>query len=573
MSARASAVFWNCPRPRLEFVVTPVVDGTLTASTAFFFFVMHINFTLSQNVILTSLLGCLLLESATHAQSPAQVLALPEIIVTSFRGRVSTDKAVTGTVAHQDMQRRQFPFDLTPPATGAPFNAVHITPGTRLAVNSDSTSHAVISLPGAGACMITAGSSLRLPAANETGITVSFDHHYSGGSKLFLNLSTAEMARHGGAVFRFTNDGRTLTTPRPNVIFSTQGGRFFVIDAQTTLPLGATGAREDFTMSCTVGAFDGSLTVEELTSKQRFEIKAGQVVVITPAGISKPRPPTKAELSYDIGCKLAVLGREVPARLPPTMKTTAPTSLPGTRVNSLGMVFVPVPGTKVLMCVHETRGQDYAPYMATVPPVPDGKSPSAMHGLWGWEDHPVTTTWDDAEAFCTWLSQKEGKKYRLPTDEEWSHAVGIGTKEKRGPNTNPEELGKQGINIFPWGSAWPPPAGAGNLRDVSRDAENLILGDQDLLLHYDDGFAQTAPVMSFKPNNLGIYDLAGNVAEWCSDWLNNSRQHRVVRGGYAGYTDGDRFSLQSSFRFSPPASSRSTDSDRRAGFRVVLELP
>ncbi len=558
MSAKASAVFWSCPRPRLEFIVTPVVDGTLATSTAFFFFVMHIDFTFPRNVILTSLLGCLLLESATHAQSPAQVLSLPEIVVTSFRGKMTLGKTTsfgTGAPVPQAGQTMRMP------------------PGTRVNVDSLPTSHAIIAFPGVGGCMITSGASLRLPAVKETGMTVSFDQHYSGDNNLFLNISATEVARHGGGVFRFKNDGRTQTTPRPNGVFSTQGGRFFVSDVQSTLPLGAKGAREDFTMSCTVGAFDGSLTVEELTSKQKIDIKAGEVVVLTPAGISKPRPPTKAELSYDIGCKLAVLGREAPARLPPSMKTTAPTSLPSTKVNSLGMVFVPVPGTKVLMCVHETRGQDFAPYQAAVPPAPDAKSPSTMHGLWGWEDHPVTTTWDDAQAFCTWLSQKEGKKYRLPTDEEWSHAVGIGNKEKRGPDTTPEDLGKLTLDIFPWGTAWPPPAGAGNLRDISHDADHLILGDQDLLLNYDDGFSETAPVMSFKPNKLGIYDLAGNVAEWCADWLNNTRQYRVMRGGMGGYTDSDRSSLMSTFRFSPPPSSRSTDSDRRAGFRIVLELP
>ena len=74
--------------------------------------------------------------------------------------------------------------------------------------------------------------------------------------------------------------------------------------------------------------------------------------------------------------------------------------------------------------------------------------------------------WDDAKAFCAWLSKKEGKTYRLPTDHEWSIAVGIGDQEDE--KATPEEKSGKIPGVFPWGEDWPPPKGAGNYSDESR---------------------------------------------------------------------------------------------------------
>lgn len=266
-----------------------------------------------------------------------------------------------------------------------------------------------------------------------------------------------------------------------------------------------------------------------------------------------------------------MLGRDVPARLPAAMKTTASTSAPGTKVNSLGMVFVPVPGTKVMMCVHETRFQDYMPYLAAKPPQPDARRPFQVDGLWGWEDHPVALTWKEAQSFCSWLSQKEGRKYRLPTDEEWSHAVGIGGREKRGTATTPEELGKQAGDATPASNNKSLPAGIGNLADASRWFLHMTLGAMPAPT-YDDGFAATAPVMSFKPNKLGIYDLAGNVSEWCEDWFNNDRNTRVARG--SSYMHDAGWALKPSQRWSVQPEGNATGGFRYdVGVRIVLEQP
>ena len=480
----------------------------------------------------------------SSAQSPAQVLTLPEIRVVSFRGTLNTGKAL-----------------LTPPPPGQP----HVlTPGMRIDLGGAPASHAVVLLPGIGGCIITEGSSLRLPAATEKDMTVTFDRHISGTpNRLLLNIDAKAMAQRGGAVFRTKNKftGNSSTVQNPNLVFTTTGGRFFILDQQTVYVANSNeGLR-----ACTVGVFDGSATVEEIVTKQQLQLKAGQVVRITTEGIEKPRASTKAELAYDLGCKLAVLGREVPARLPPTMKTTASASKPGSKVNTLGMVFVPVPGTKVMMCVHETRYQDFLPYLATLPPETAGDTRGVYaHGMWGWEDHPATCTWDVAQAFCAWLSQKEGKKYRLPTDEEWSYAVGLGGSEKRKADTTPEELGNIGSNEYSWGRDWPAPPGSANIADISCYAENPSYDDPHSL--YDDGFAETAPVMSFKPSKLGLYDMTGNVHEWCSDWSNAARDRRVARGG--GYRNYAKLGLQTSYRMSLPPNQPSF-----TGFRVVLEVP
>jgi formylglycine-generating enzyme required for sulfatase activity len=115
-------------------------------------------------------------------------------------------------------------------------------------------------------------------------------------------------------------------------------------------------------------------------------------------------------------------------------------------------------------------------------------------GIAGLEDHPVVQiTWPDAVAYCEWRSKKDGKKFRLPTEAEWEFAARGGLDRK----------------LFAWGD------------DLKRNGKwmcNVWQGDFPFSNDKEDGFEGTSPVGSFPPNGYGLYDMAGNVWQWCADW-------------------------------------------------------
>jgi formylglycine-generating enzyme required for sulfatase activity len=162
------------------------------------------------------------------------------------------------------------------------------------------------------------------------------------------------------------------------------------------------------------------------------------------------------------------------------------------------------------------------------------------------DSHPVIhVSWDDAVAYCKWLSEQTGSIYRLPTEAEWEYAARGGQHHDRY-----EYSGSDDIGTVAWCNG---AGGSGN------------------------GGNSTHPVGMRQPNSLGIYDMSGNVYEWCSDWygekyygvspqdnpkgpLNGER--RVLRGGswinFATY-------CRVAFRyFYTPANRNCND-----GFRVV----
>jgi formylglycine-generating enzyme required for sulfatase activity len=181
--------------------------------------------------------------------------------------------------------------------------------------------------------------------------------------------------------------------------------------------------------------------------------------------------------------------------------------------------------------------------------------------------HPVVrVNYDDATAFCEWLTQKEtqagllegGQLYRLPTDAEWSEAAGLPPESGATPE---ERDGK--LPDYPWGRQWPPPAGAGNYADAAQKGTTLRIPN------YRDGFPQTSPVGSFAANARGLYDIGGNVWQWVQDSYKGSGGPRgkdwgVLRGGSWGTSR--QAELRSSYRNVVDR----TERDVIFGFRAVL---
>lgn len=142
-----------------------------------------------------------------------------------------------------------------------------------------------------------------------------------------------------------------------------------------------------------------------------------------------------------------------------------------------------------------------------------------VHPALSGDNNPVANvTWEEAVEYCNWLSAEEGlplayekrferwepvtpvpNGYRLPTEAEWVLAI--------------RYQGRSTDTVFPWGDRMPPTRDSGNYADEA--AEGVL---PTILPGYDDGFTATAPVGTFPPNALGIYDGGGNVAEWVQDY-------------------------------------------------------
>ena len=237
-------------------------------------------------------------------------------------------------------------------------------------------------------------------------------------------------------------------------------------------------------------------------------------------------------------------------------------------INGMGMKLLPL-GEGVMMAEHETRVQDYHSYCEanSIKPLPKPDFPQQP-------GHPVVKVGrKDGVAFCNWLSAKERKEelieanheYRLPTDREWSIAAGL--EREQGAEPWQRDLSIKGV--FPWGEQWPPPAGSANIAD--RSARQWLKEEGRVLPGFDDKFASTAPVGSFKPSAKGYFDLAGNVWEWVIDPYggregDNYKDWWVARGG--GYDAAGKNLFLSSYRNLQPKDTRATT----IGFRIVLAV-
>jgi len=151
--------------------------------------------------------------------------------------------------------------------------------------------------------------------------------------------------------------------------------------------------------------------------------------------------------------------------------------------------------------------------------------------------------WDKAVAYCQWLSAKTGKKYRLPTEAEWEYAA------KGGATGLEDRLLYSGSN---------------NPDEVGWTEEN-----SDWLIH---------PIGLKKPNQLGLYDMSGNVWEWCSDFYSDTYYSKKPANNPTGPKKGNFHVLRGGSWDYPASFSRMSERESNApwyshfyGFRVVME--
>ena len=114
-------------------------------------------------------------------------------------------------------------------------------------------------------------------------------------------------------------------------------------------------------------------------------------------------------------------------------------------------------------------------------------------------DPVICVSWNDANEFIKWFNAKKGRNFRLPTEAEWEYAARSGGKEYK----------------YSWGNGRP----SENIADNTAKKELLGITDGE---GYNDEYALTSPAGSFTPNELGLYDMSGNVSEWVADWFNNN---------------------------------------------------
>jgi formylglycine-generating enzyme required for sulfatase activity len=166
------------------------------------------------------------------------------------------------------------------------------------------------------------------------------------------------------------------------------------------------------------------------------------------------------------------------------------------------------------------------------------------------DDPVVDDTWNDAVAFCEWLSKREGKHYRLPTEAEWEYACRAGT-------TTAFHFGR---------SCNGTQANCNGERPYGTEKKGPYL-------------KRIAKVGSYAPNAFGLYDMSGNVMEWCSDWYQPKYFTESPIDDPSGPKDGKGRTIRGGGWLIWPENSRSAnrggadpnEENLDVGFRVVCD--
>lgn len=170
----------------------------------------------------------------------------------------------------------------------------------------------------------------------------------------------------------------------------------------------------------------------------------------------------------------------------------------------------------------------------------------------GREDHPVVhVSWNDSEAYCRWAGK------RLPSEAEWEYAARGGLVQKR----------------YPWGDL---------LKPDGEHMCNIWQGKFPVKNNAGDGFVGTAPVRSFAPNGYGLYNMSGNVWEWCSDWFSPTYHLEASRDNPQGPPSGQARSMRGGsylchksycnrYRLAARSSNTPDSSTGNTGFRCAAD--
>jgi formylglycine-generating enzyme required for sulfatase activity len=251
--------------------------------------------------------------------------------------------------------------------------------------------------------------------------------------------------------------------------------------------------------------------------------------VVSPVISPPPRPRPRAPAA-------APLAAAAPAVALPAASPAPPAESARSISNSIGMKLVLIPAGKFLMGSPQTdrsRSDDEHQHEVEITeafylgqyPVTKGQFAAFVKatghpnpGAGETDQHPVVEVdWKDAVAFCDWLSEKERKEYRLPTEAEWEYSCRAGTTTAYSFGDHPKKL-----KAYAW---------------------------------YNKNAGGAAhKVGAKKPNPWGLYDMQGNVCEWCEDWYDedyyqkspgqnpqgpSAGTSRVVRGGSFFYFEWD----------------------------------
>jgi formylglycine-generating enzyme required for sulfatase activity len=176
---------------------------------------------------------------------------------------------------------------------------------------------------------------------------------------------------------------------------------------------------------------------------------------------------------------------------------------------------------------------------------PEGPDSSIENRL----DHPVVhVSWNDAMAYCQWAGA------RLPTEAEWEYAALGGLVKK----------------TYPWGN---------ELKKKGEYQCNIWQGKFPEMNTAEDGYISTAPVNAFEPNQFGLYNVIGNVWEWCADWFTVNHDLKAVKNpvgpltGEAKVMKGGSYLCHESYcnryRVAARTSNTPDSSSGNIGFRCV----